>query len=112
MEHIETHQNNVGLVVSRYFKAEGILQQEVANRLGIKKQTVANHMQLPVFNETVATKYADEFDFNLVFLLTGKGRLEKGSAAIRSIKRENAALKRKVAEQAAEIERMKSVIAK
>lgn len=108
MEHIEKHQNNVGLVVSRYFKAEGILQQEVANRLGIKKQTVANHMQLPVFNETVATKYADEFDFNLIFLLTGKGRLEKGSAAIRSIKRENAALKRIVAEQAKELERIKS----
>lgn len=108
MEHIETLHNNVGLIVSRYFKAEGILQQEVANRLGIKKQTVANHMQLPVFNEAVATKYADEFDFNLVFLLTGKGRLEKGSAAIRSIKRENATLKRIVAEQAKELERIKS----
>lgn len=66
----------IGRKVAAYFKEKKISQEEVATRLGFaSKQVVANQMSGKKFGRIVAAKYAREFGFNEIFLLTGMGDL-------------------------------------
>ena len=66
----------IGRTVAAYFKEKKITQEEVATRLGFaSKQVVTNQMSGKKFGKIVAAKYAREFGFNEVFLLTGMGDL-------------------------------------
>ena len=66
----------IGRKVAAYFKEKRISQEEVATRLGFaSKQVVANQLSGKKFGKIVAAKYARDFGFNEVFLLTGMGDL-------------------------------------
>lgn len=89
-------ETNVGKRVSSYFLFENVARQEAARRLGVKRQTVANHLQLPVFPEKIARRYERAFGFSVSFLTTGEGRLFKGAATLRELAFENAELRRRL----------------
>ena len=99
---------NVGRVVSGYFKSHGIKQIEAAKRLGVKRQSVANQLQRDLFKKDVADKYAREFGFNSLFLLTGRGAITNDKVErIASLRAEIQVLRRIVAQQDAEIRHLK-----
>lgn len=91
----------IGRIVSMYFKEQGISQLEVSLRLGLaSKQVVSNQLHGKRFGPKVAAKYAKEFGFNELFLITGKGSLKGGGNTEQDhLLEENAKLRRLVESQ-------------
>lgn len=100
----------IGRMISAYFKEHGISQEDAANRLGLaSKQVVANQLYGKRFGRKVAARYATEFGFNELFLLTGKGELLKESVTEHErILQENAYLKELVKSQQDTIKNLSS----
>jgi len=61
--------------IKDYLVDKGITMTEVASRLGCSQQAVSNQLSGRKIGENVARKWADEFGFNLVYLMTGEGTL-------------------------------------
>ncbi len=92
----------IGRIVSRYFKENGISQLEASLRLGLaSKQVVSNQLHGKRFGPKVAAKYSKEFGFNELFLMTGKGSLMGDSKTEQEdhLIEENAKLRRLVESQ-------------
>lgn len=61
--------------VRAYFAQEQMTMAQVAARLGVTPPAVTNQLDGRQFSAKMAHKYADEFGFNVEYLLTGKGTL-------------------------------------
>lgn len=61
--------------VRAYFAQENMTMAQVAERLGVTPPAVTNQLNGRIFSSKMARKYADEFGFNMEYLLTGKGAL-------------------------------------
>lgn len=61
--------------VKDYLVSKGLTMTDVASRLGCSQQAVSNQLSGRKIGENVARKWADEFGFNLVYLMTGEGTL-------------------------------------
>ena len=70
---------NVHVKIAReikdYLVEKGLTMTEVAARLGCSQQAVSNQLSGRKIGENVARKWAEEFGFNLVYLMTGEGSL-------------------------------------
>ena len=70
---------NVHVKIAReikdYLVDKGLTMTEVAARLGCSQQAVSNQLSGRKIGENVARKWAEEFGFNLVYLMTGEGSL-------------------------------------
>ena len=62
--------------LKKYFDQHGILQREIAERLGVHEGTVSNILSGRFgISKNIARKLAVAYDFDLEFLLTGEGVL-------------------------------------
>lgn len=61
--------------IKDYLVGKGITMTEVATRLGCSQQAISNQLSGRKIGENVARKWADEFGFSLVYLMTGEGSL-------------------------------------
>ena len=61
--------------IKDYLVSKGLTMTDVASRLGCSQQAVSNQLSGRKIGENVARKWADEFGFNLVYLMTGEGTL-------------------------------------
>lgn len=68
--------------VRAYFAQENMTMAQVAERLGVTPPAVTNQLNGRIFSAKMARRYADEFGFNMEYLLTGKGALLASDAAI------------------------------
>lgn len=57
-----------------YFDSQGITQQDIANKFGVKKQTINPYMTgAKPFGKKVAQQWADAFGLSVSWLMTGEG---------------------------------------
>ena len=61
--------------IKDYLVEKGLTMTEVASRLGCSQQAVSNQLSGRKIGENVARKWAEEFGFSLVHLMTGEGTL-------------------------------------
>lgn len=61
--------------VRAYFAQRQMTMAQVAERLGVTPPAVTNQLNGRAFSAKMAHKYADEFGFDVEYLLTGKGAL-------------------------------------
>lgn len=62
--------------IREYFDKNGILQREIAEKLGVHEGTVSSILSGRFgISKKVAKKLADAYGFNIEFLLTGEGVL-------------------------------------
>lgn len=61
--------------IKDYLVEKGLTMTEVAARLGCSQQAVSNQLSGRKIGENVARKWAEEFGFNVVYLMTGEGSL-------------------------------------
>lgn len=84
----------INSAVKRYFRIQGITSKEAADRLGYSCQNIVNnHLSYGRFGKRMAAKWAKEFGFNEVFLLTGKGRLVERQSGYQKLVLENETLR-------------------
>ena len=87
-------QKEINITVSRYFKAQGITHQQVAERLGYaNKQVVDNQLSFGTFGKIIARRWSAEFGFSEKYLIEGKGQLIERHSGYRKIIAENEQLK-------------------
>lgn len=69
---------SVCLEIAADFKRNGISYKDAAQKLGQSIQTVYNRLASKrFFGETAAKHWAETFDYNKVFLMTGEGSLHR-----------------------------------
>lgn len=67
----------IGGEIRAYLENLGLQQQDVADRLGISQSAVSAYYRGKPFGKQAAQKWANEFGFNLTWLLTGEGPMLK-----------------------------------
>lgn len=67
----------IGGEIRAYLENMGLQQQDVADRLGISQSAVSAYYRGKPFGKQAAQKWANEFGFNLTWLLTGDGSMLK-----------------------------------
>lgn len=66
--------------LKEFFKAQGLTQQNIAERFGVSQQYVASLLNgTTPFGKKVAHKWAEEFGLSEAWLLTGIGCLTTGN---------------------------------
>lgn len=78
----------VGNEIRAYFNAQGITQQEVAERLGIAQTGISARLcGLRPFGKNAAARWSEVFGFSRQFLCTGEGSLieSKGDDEAKSV---------------------------
>ena len=78
-----THEK-VAREIKDYLVEHGLTMTEVAARLGCSQQAVSNQLSGRKIGENVARKWAEEFGFNLVYLMTGEGSLVAPEVSLRN----------------------------
>lgn len=106
---ISEDERRINRTVSRYFKAHGMKQREIAERLGVSLQCVSNALSSRRFSESSAEVWAREFGFRKEFLLRGTGRLLARETGYSRIIEENDALRTAIKRQEHELERYRSL---
>ena len=74
----EVHER-IAREIKDYLVEKGITMSEAASRLGCSQQAVSNQLSGRKIGENVARKWAEEFGFDLVYMMTGEGSLVKRS---------------------------------
>lgn len=72
---MESVHEKIAKEIKDYLAAEGLTMTEVASRLGCSQQAVSNQLSGRKIGENVARKWAEVFGFDVVYLMTGEGRL-------------------------------------
>lgn len=70
-----TRHEEIAKEIKGFLEENGITLTEAASRLGCSQQAVSNQLSGRKIGENVARKWADEFGFSLVYLMTGDGSL-------------------------------------
>ena len=93
MQSVESIRKAIGHQMSCYFKQYGYSQKDVAERMSISPQTVANHTHGASIGRKLRDSYFLEFGFDPEYLHTGKGSLIKKTSGYQKLKQENERLR-------------------
>jgi len=75
---MEANKERVLLDIRKFMVQEGLTQNELADKLGISRSTMSNILAgRYTLSMKVAKKLSDLYGFNLEYLLTGEGELER-----------------------------------
>lgn len=105
-----------------FFDSHGIRQRDIAEKLGLHEGTVSSILSGRYgISKGTAAKLAQEFGFNMMFLMTGEGELEEPEGQIRfrkvaptgdadALRAENAELRQQLERKSRENDRLLSII--
>lgn len=76
--------------LKEFFKAQGLTQQNIAERFGVSQQYVASLLNgTTTFGKKVAHKWAEEFGLSEAWLLTGIGGITTGNIVQNNLSGDN-----------------------
>lgn len=107
MNPIDQIRKTIGHQMSAYFKMHGYTQKDVAQRMSISPQTVANHTHGAAIGKKTREAYFIHFGFSPEFLDTGRGSLVKKTSGYQKLKQENEQLKDIIKAQRAIINKLR-----